>query len=62
MQLHATDLRFLAVLLQDSSLTHLELARREHLSPTHELTRFTALESAGVIQRYVELTDPAAWS
>ena len=62
MHLDATDLRILAVLQQDSSLTNLELARRVHLSPSPCLTRVKGLESAGVIQRYVELTDPAAWS
>jgi Lrp/AsnC family transcriptional regulator, leucine-responsive regulatory protein len=60
MQLDATDLRILAVLQQDSSLTNVELGRRVHLSPSPCLTRVKALESAGVIQRYVALTDPAA--
>jgi DNA-binding Lrp family transcriptional regulator len=60
MQLDATDLRILAVLQDDSSLTNVELARRVHLSPSPCLTRVKALESAGVIQRYVALTDPAA--
>jgi Lrp/AsnC family transcriptional regulator, leucine-responsive regulatory protein len=60
MQLNATDLRILAILQQDSSLTNVELARRVHLSPSPCLTRVKAMESAGVIQRYVALTDPAA--
>jgi Lrp/AsnC family transcriptional regulator, leucine-responsive regulatory protein len=60
MRLDATDLRILAVLQQDSSLTNVELARRVHLSPSPCLTRVKAMESAGVIQRYVALTDPAA--
>ena len=60
MTLDATDLRILAVLQQDSSLTNVELARRVHLSPSPCLTRVKALESARVIQRYVALTDPAA--
>jgi Lrp/AsnC family transcriptional regulator, leucine-responsive regulatory protein len=60
MQLDATDLRILAVLQQDSSLTNVELARRVHLSPSPCLTRVKAMEVAGVIQRYVALTDPAA--
>jgi DNA-binding Lrp family transcriptional regulator len=60
MQLDSTDLRILAVLQQDSSLTNVELARRVHLSPSPCLTRVKAMESAGVIQRYVALTDPAA--
>jgi Lrp/AsnC family leucine-responsive transcriptional regulator len=60
MELDATDLRILAVLQQDSSLTNVELARRVHLSPSPCLTRVKALESTRVIQRYVALTDPAA--
>lgn len=60
MQIDATDLKILAALQQDSSLTNVELARRVHLSPSPCLTRVKALESAGVIQRYVALTDPAA--
>jgi Lrp/AsnC family leucine-responsive transcriptional regulator len=60
MELDATDLRILAVLQQDSSLTNVELARRVHLSPSPCLTRVKALESTKVIQRYVALTDPAA--
>ena len=60
MQLDATDLRILAVLLHDSSLTNVELSRRVHLSPSPCLTRVKTPESAGVIQRYVALTDPAA--
>jgi DNA-binding Lrp family transcriptional regulator len=60
MEVDATDLRILAVLQQDSSLTNVELARRVHLSPSPCLTRVKAMESAGVIQRYVALTDPAA--
>ena len=34
------------------------LARRVHLSPSPCLARVKALESAGVIQRYVALADP----
>jgi Lrp/AsnC family transcriptional regulator, leucine-responsive regulatory protein len=60
MQLDATDLRILAVLQHDSSLTNVELSRRVHLSPSPCLSRVKAMESAGVIQRYVALTDPAA--
>jgi len=59
MQLDATDLRILAELQQDSSLTNVELARRVHLSPSPCLIRVKALESSGVIQRYVALTDAA---
>ncbi|HWI81945.1 Lrp/AsnC family transcriptional regulator [Ramlibacter sp.] len=60
MQLDAIDLRILAELQQDGSLTNVELARRVHLSPSPCLVRVKALESAGVIQRYVALADPKA--
>ena len=55
MQLDAIDLRILAELQEDGSLTNVELARRVHLSPSPCLARVKALESAGVIERYVAL-------
>ena len=58
MKLDATDLRILQKLQSDSSLTNLELARKVHLSPSPCLTRVKALESAGVIDRYVALVNP----
>jgi DNA-binding Lrp family transcriptional regulator len=60
MNLDTIDLRILAELQKDSSLTNVELARRVHLSPSPCLTRVKALEAEGVIQRYVALTDPKA--
>ncbi len=60
MQLDAIDLRILAELQADSSLTNVELSRRVHLSPSPCLARVKALESAGVIQRYVALANPKA--
>jgi DNA-binding Lrp family transcriptional regulator len=60
MQLDAVDLRILAELQVDSSLTNVELARRVHLSPSPCLARVRALESAGVIDRYVALVTPRA--
>ena len=60
MHLDTLDLRILAELQQDSSLTNVELARRVHLSPSPCLARVKALEAAGVIQRYVALTNPQA--
>jgi Lrp/AsnC family leucine-responsive transcriptional regulator len=60
MQLDALDLRILAELQQDSSLTNVELAKRVHLSPSPCLTRVKALETNGVIQRYVALANPKA--
>ena len=57
MQLDAIDLKILAQLQQDSSLTNVELARRVHLSPSPCLMRVKALETAGVIDRYVALAN-----
>ena len=57
MQLDAIDLRILAQLQEDGSLTNVELARRVHLSPSPCLARVKALETAGVIERYVALTN-----
>ena len=54
----SVDLRILAELQQDSSLTNVALARRVHLSPSPCLMRVKALEASGVIQRYVALADP----
>ena len=55
----ALDLRILAELQRDSSLSNVELARRVHLSPSPCLARVRALEAAGVIRHYVALLDPA---
>ena len=60
MQLDAIDLKILAQLQQDSSLTNVELARRVHLSPSPCLMRVKALEAADVIERYVALTNARA--
>jgi Lrp/AsnC family transcriptional regulator, leucine-responsive regulatory protein len=60
MQLDAVDLRILAQLQQDGSLTNVELARRVHLSPSPCLARVKAMEGAGVIRQYVALADPKA--
>jgi DNA-binding Lrp family transcriptional regulator len=60
MQLDVLDLKILAQLQQDSSLTNVALARRVHLSPSPCLMRVKALEKGGVIQRYVALADPKA--
>ena len=60
MQLDSIDLKILGELQQDGSVTNVELARRVHLSPSPCLVRVKALESAGVIQRYVALADPKA--
>ena len=57
MKLDSTDLRILAALQADGALSNVELARRVHLSPSPCLTRVKALESAGVIERYVALVN-----
>ncbi len=60
MHLDLTDLKILAQLQQDSSLTNVELAKRVHLSPSPCLQRVKALEDAKVIRQYVALADPLA--
>lgn len=60
MKLDATDLRILAELQTDGSLSNVELARRVHLSPSPCLARVKALEAAGVIARYVALVNAGA--
>lgn len=57
MNFDALDLRLLAELQRDGSLSNVELARRVHLSPSPCLARVKALESAGVIERYVALVN-----
>jgi DNA-binding Lrp family transcriptional regulator len=59
MKLDTIDLRILAELQTDGSLSNVELARRVHLSPSPCLARVKALEKAGVIARYVALAN--AW-
>ncbi len=60
MKLDALDLRILAELQRDGSLSNVELARRVHLSPSPCLARVKALEASGVINRYVALANAAA--
>ncbi len=60
MKLDLIDLRILSELQADGALSNVELARRVHLSPSPCLTRVKALESAGVIQRYVALVNASA--
>jgi len=55
--LNRTDRRLLEILQRDGRLTNLELAERVSLSPSACLRRIRALESAGVIRRYVALVD-----
>ena len=56
-QLNRTDRRLLEILQRDGRLTNLELAERVSLSPSACLRRIRALESTGVIRRYVALVD-----
>lgn len=58
--LDSTDLRILAELQADGSLSNVDLARRVHLSPSPCLVRVKALEAASVIRKYVALVDAAA--
>lgn len=60
MQLDAIDLRILDELQRDGALSNVELARRVHLSPSPCLSRVKALETGGVIDRYVALANPKA--
>ena len=58
--LDSIDLKILSELQNDGSLSNTELARRIHLSPSPCLARVRALEAAGVIDRYVALTNAKA--
>ena len=58
--LDTIDLRILHELQQDGSLTNVELARRVNLSPSPCLARVKALETRGVIDRYVAIANPHA--
>jgi len=57
-ELDATDLRILAQLQADASLTNQQLAARVHTSTATCLRRVKRLESAGVILRTVALLAP----
>jgi Lrp/AsnC family transcriptional regulator, leucine-responsive regulatory protein len=58
--LDATDLRILAELQQDASLTNQALAEAVHTSPATCLRRVKRLEAAGIIERRVALLNPQA--
>jgi len=55
-----TDLRILAILQQDSSLSVAEIAGRVNLSQTPCWRRIQKLEAQGVIERRVALLNPEA--
>src|SRR5579862_7948508 len=54
----AIDLRILAALQEDASVSNVELAEKVGLSPSPCLARVRSLEDAGVIVRRVALLDP----
>lgn len=60
MKLDLLDIRILDELQNDGGLSNVELARRVHLSPSPCLARVKALETAGVIARYVAIANAAA--
>jgi DNA-binding Lrp family transcriptional regulator len=60
MKIDALDLKILRELQDDGSLANVELAKRVHLSPSSCLSRVRALETGGVINRYVAIANPAA--
>lgn len=52
------DLRILAILQRDASMSNLELAAAVHTSPATCLRRVKRLEDAGVIERRVAILSP----
>ena len=60
MVLDNVDLKILNELQRDGALSNVTLAKRIGLSPSPCLARVKALESNGVIQRYVALASAAA--
>jgi DNA-binding Lrp family transcriptional regulator len=58
--LDGTDLKILATLQFDASLTNHALAGRVHTSPATCLRRVKRLVDAGVIERYVAIVSPQA--
>lgn len=55
-----TDLKILAILQEDASVSVAEIAGRVNLSQTPAWRRIQRLEEQGVIQKRVALLDPAA--
>ena len=55
-----TDLKILAILQEDASVSVAEVANRVNLSQTPCWRRIQRLEESGVIQRRVALLDPRA--
>lgn len=57
MILDETDLKILAALQEDGSLTNRQLALKVHLSPTPVFERVKKLENEGFIKKYVAVLD-----
>lgn len=57
MTLDETDLRILAALQEDGSLTNKQLAMKVHLSPTPVFERVKKLRDEGYIKKYVAVLD-----
>ncbi|MCQ2253242.1 MAG: Lrp/AsnC family transcriptional regulator [Bacteroidales bacterium] len=55
--LDATDLKILAALQEDSSLTNRQLAAKVHLSPTPVFERVKKLKEEGYIKKYIAVLD-----
>ncbi len=60
MKLDLIDLRILDELQKNSAISNVELSKRVHLSPSPCLSRVKALETGGIISRYVALANPSA--
>jgi Lrp/AsnC family transcriptional regulator, leucine-responsive regulatory protein len=60
MNLDSIDLKILGELQREGDISNVELARRVHLSPSPCLARVKALETSGVISRYVALVNASA--
>ncbi|GAA5165055.1 Lrp/AsnC family transcriptional regulator [Viridibacterium curvum] len=58
-ELDSTDLRILAQLQEDASLSNQDLAERVHVSPATCLRRVKRLQEAGIIERQVAILSPA---
>ena len=58
MDLDSTDIRLLALLQEDASVSNLELAERAHTSPATALRRVRRLVEGGVIERRIAVLSP----
>src|ERR1039458_9334244 len=60
MEIDAIDNRILSILQTDGRISNQDLAERVGLSPSPCLRRVKALETRGIVQRYVALVDSSA--